>query len=132
MQNEIRNIVDALPGLVWSALPDGQIDFLNRRWCEYTGLSLEETCGWGWQVAVHPDDLNVLAATWQRIMSAEEPGDAIIESHHGRLWATPNDGPGTTFSFSLPHASGAVTAASGVGAIPTAALTDAERTMEGS
>ena len=29
---------------------------------------------------------------------------SIIESHHGRLWATPNDGPGATFSFSIPHA----------------------------
>ena len=29
---------------------------------------------------------------------------SIIESHHGRLWATPNDGPGVTFSFSIPHA----------------------------
>jgi len=27
---------------------------------------------------------------------------SIIESHHGRLWATPNDGPGATFSFSIP------------------------------
>jgi PAS domain S-box-containing protein len=30
---------------------------------------------------------------------------SIIESHHGRLWATPNDGPGATFSFSIPRAS---------------------------
>jgi PAS domain S-box-containing protein len=56
----------------------------------------------------------------------------IVESHHGRLWATPNDGPGATFSFSLPHASGAVSVASGQGAIPTPDLEDAERTMEGS
>jgi PAS domain S-box-containing protein len=52
---------------------------------------------------------------------------SIIESHHGRLWATLNDGPGATFSFSIPHASEAVTDASGVGAIPTPAVTDAER-----
>lgn len=52
---------------------------------------------------------------------------SIIESHHGRLWATLNDGPGATFSFSLPHASEAVTDASGGGEIPTPAVTDAER-----
>jgi len=52
---------------------------------------------------------------------------SIIESHQGRLWAAPNDGPGATFSFTLPHASEAVTVASGVRAIPTTALTDAER-----
>lgn len=31
---------------------------------------------------------------------------SIIESHHGRLWATPNDGPGATFSFSIPQEAG--------------------------
>jgi signal transduction histidine kinase len=52
---------------------------------------------------------------------------SIIESHHGRLWATPNDGPGATFSFSIPRASRGVTDASSIGAIQTSALTDAER-----
>lgn len=54
---------------------------------------------------------------------------SIIESHQGRLWATPNDGPGATFSFSIPHASGAVRAAPGVGAMPTPASTDTERVV---
>jgi signal transduction histidine kinase len=57
---------------------------------------------------------------------------SIIESHQGRLWATPNDGPGATFSFSIPHASEAVTVASGTEAIPAPALTDAERVEGGS
>jgi signal transduction histidine kinase len=57
---------------------------------------------------------------------------SIIESHQGRLWVAPNDGPGATFSFSIPHASEAVTETSGAGAMPTPALTDAERSGEGS
>src|SRR5579872_3395438 len=52
MQNELRRVVDTIPGLVWTARPDGHADFLNQRWCEYTGLSLEEACGWGWQAAI--------------------------------------------------------------------------------
>jgi len=40
MENEFNRVIDALPGLVWTALPDGHIDFLNQRWCEYTGLSV--------------------------------------------------------------------------------------------
>jgi PAS domain-containing protein len=56
-QDEHSRIVDALPGLVWTALPDGQIDFLNQRWREYTGLNYEEACGLGWQAAIYPDDL---------------------------------------------------------------------------
>ena len=52
---------------------------------------------------------------------------SIIDSHQGRLWAEPHDGPGATFSFSIPHASEAATVASGFGASPTPASTDAER-----
>jgi signal transduction histidine kinase len=55
---------------------------------------------------------------------------SIIESHKGRLWATPNDGPGATFSFSIPCGPQDVTAgvagASSLGAIRTSAVTNAE------
>lgn len=57
---------------------------------------------------------------------------SIIESHQGRLWASPNDGPGATFSFSIPRASAAMTDASGVGAVPTPAVMDAERVVRDS
>ena len=39
MENELSRVVDALPGLVWAAIPDGHVDFLNRRSCEYTAQS---------------------------------------------------------------------------------------------
>ncbi|MEX3815119.1 PAS domain-containing protein [Paraburkholderia sp. BR13439] len=42
MKTELSRVVDELPGLVWSALPDGRIEFVNRRWCEYTGLSADQ------------------------------------------------------------------------------------------
>jgi len=51
---------------------------------------------------------------------------SIIESHHGRLWAAPNDGPGATFSFSIPRASESVTGTPSLGAIPPRAVADAE------
>jgi signal transduction histidine kinase len=51
---------------------------------------------------------------------------SIIESHQGRLWAAPNEGPGATFSFSIPRVSVGVRAASSIGAIRTSVLTDAE------
>ena len=47
MENELHRVVDALPGLVWTALPDGHIDFLNQRWCADTGLSVDEAYGRG-------------------------------------------------------------------------------------
>ena len=47
---------------------------------------------------------------------------SIIESHHGRLWAAPNDGPGTTFAFSIPRAPEGALGSSGLGAIQASAL----------
>ena len=64
MHDEIRRLVDALPGLVWTALPDGNVDFVNQRWCEYVGVSADEAKGRGWQSAVHPDDLPRLLERW--------------------------------------------------------------------
>ena len=50
----------------------------------------------------------------------------IIESHHGRLWAAPNDGPGATFSFSIPRRHESVNGAGSLGAIWTPAVADAQ------
>ena len=52
MDGELGRIIDVLPGLVWTSLPDGYADFLNRRWLEYTGLSKTEAVGLGWQSAI--------------------------------------------------------------------------------
>ncbi len=46
---DLRVVIDTIPGLVRSSLPDGHIDYLNPQWLEYTGLSLESASGWGWQ-----------------------------------------------------------------------------------
>jgi C4-dicarboxylate-specific signal transduction histidine kinase len=54
---------------------------------------------------------------------------SIIESHHGRLWAAPNDGPGTTFSFSIPRAPEGATGAGDIGATQTSAMTDTQNDM---
>jgi signal transduction histidine kinase len=56
---------------------------------------------------------------------------SIIESHRGRLWAAPNDGPGATFSFSIPRAPAGVTDTRSLGAIRTP-VTDARCAMRNS
>src|SRR6266853_605931 len=72
MEIELRRIVDALPGLIWTARLDGHIDFLNQRWCKYTGLSVDEAYGRGWQTAIHPDDLPELLERWRSILASRE------------------------------------------------------------
>jgi PAS domain S-box-containing protein len=73
LQDQHRLVIDSIPGLVWSALPDGSADFLNQRWLDYTGLALEQALGWGWEAAVHPDDLPRLTEVWRAVLAAGTP-----------------------------------------------------------
>jgi PAS domain S-box-containing protein len=72
MEIELLHVMDALPGLVWTALPNGQVDFLNRRWCEYTGMGAEVILQ-SWQEAIHPDDLPELLERWGAGLASGEP-----------------------------------------------------------
>ncbi len=76
MDRELSRILDALPGLVWTSFADGRTEFVHPRWCEYTGLSVAQASGEGWQSAIHPDDLPTLLASWRAIVATGEPGQA--------------------------------------------------------
>jgi len=73
LESRLRLVIDTIPEQVWSALPDGSIDFVNQRWQDYTGLSLEEGLGSGARVAVHPEDLPLLEDGWRRAVATGEP-----------------------------------------------------------
>jgi PAS domain S-box-containing protein len=75
-ERNLKLIIDTIPALAWSALPDGTADFFNKHYLDYVGLSAEQASGWGWTAAVHRDDLSGLAATWHRILASEAPGEA--------------------------------------------------------
>jgi PAS domain S-box-containing protein len=57
-------LADAMPEMVWTAKADGSVDYFNQRWIEYTGLSLEESRNWGWNITLHPDDLQRCLDRW--------------------------------------------------------------------
>ncbi|WP_051978691.1 ATP-binding protein [Edaphobacter aggregans] len=56
-ERKLRDVIETMPSFAWTALPDGSVDFVNRNWQEYTGLSTEKSVGSGWEAAVHPEDL---------------------------------------------------------------------------
>jgi PAS domain S-box-containing protein len=75
-ENELKLTIDTIPTLAWHARPDGKAEYLNKRWLDYTGLSLEQTLGWDWKVAVHPDDLAGSIDGWQALLTAGKPAEA--------------------------------------------------------
>src|SRR3954468_3007989 len=75
MDNALGRLIDALPGYVWTALPDGHCDFVNERWRQYTGLDLEAAAGERWLSAVHPEDLSNLQLRWRAMLASGEEGE---------------------------------------------------------
>jgi PAS domain S-box-containing protein len=75
MENELGRVLQALPGFVWTARPDGHCDFFSVAWCEYTGLSLQDASGWRWQSAVHPVDLPEVQRRWRAVLASGEAGE---------------------------------------------------------
>ena len=84
-ESKLRQVIDAIPALAWCNLPDGPNEFLNKGWHEYTGLSEEESHGWGWQAAFHPDDLAPLMEKWMKMLASGEPDEieARLRRHDG-------------------------------------------------
>jgi len=84
-ETKLRRVIDTIPTLAWCNLPDGPNEFLNKRWHEYTGLSHEESNGWGWQVAFHPEDVPPLMEKWRELLASGEPGEmeARLRRHDG-------------------------------------------------
>jgi PAS domain S-box-containing protein len=72
---KLRKIIDTIPTLAWCSLPDGTGIFWNRRWQEYTGLTLEAARGWGWQEAIHTEDLKEITDKWLGFLAAGRAGE---------------------------------------------------------
>jgi PAS domain S-box-containing protein len=64
MESELSRLIDTLPGLVWTTGADGIPDFVNREWCDYTGLTLEAVRASEWTASIHPDDLSAAVTAW--------------------------------------------------------------------
>ena len=72
-ESGLRLIVNRTPALIYSARPDGYIDFFNQQSLEFLGLPFEEISGWRWTKLVHPDDLEGVLAKWRAALETGEP-----------------------------------------------------------
>jgi len=91
LQRELyfQTMAEGIAEIVWTATPDGAIDFTNRRWVDYSGLTLEQSLGNGWVTAIHPDDLALFASEWESALRAGKTFEAeyrIKEKGGGYRW----------------------------------------------
>jgi PAS domain S-box-containing protein len=82
-ERELRDVIEAMPTMVWIAGTDGSNEFGNRRWQEFTGLSHERTVGPGWQDAVHPTDLKRHWEKWCASLASGEPFENEVRYRRG-------------------------------------------------
>jgi PAS domain S-box-containing protein len=77
-EKELRDVIETVPAMVWSTLPDGSLDFINHRWQELTGLAAEDALGWNWEAVVHPDDHARFVEDWRAALSAGRPLESEV------------------------------------------------------
>ena len=64
-EQEFRSLAEAMPQIVWITRPDGWNIYFNQQWVDYTGLTMEESHGHGWNIPFHPDDRERAWEAWK-------------------------------------------------------------------
>jgi formate hydrogenlyase transcriptional activator len=72
-ESKYRHLVDTTPAFVHTALPNGELDFLNQGWLEYVGVPLTDLLGWGWTSRIHPEDVEAFVEKWRASVRSGEP-----------------------------------------------------------
>ena len=65
-------LVDSIPALIHTARPDGYLDYFNRPWLEYLGVTLDKVAGWNWTHFVHPEDVEGIVSKWRACLANGE------------------------------------------------------------
>src|ERR1700722_2319434 len=76
----IQLLVDSIPALIHTARPDGYLDYFNKPWLEYLGVTLDKMAGWNWTAFIHPEDVDGIVARWRACLASGE-----IFKHESRV-----------------------------------------------
>jgi len=77
-EDRLRLVIDTIPAYAWSARPDGSVDFINRRFLEFTGRSMGEMLGWSWGSLLHLGDLSRYVGAWRTALATGEPLESEV------------------------------------------------------
>lgn len=76
-----RFLAESMPQKIFTATPAGEVNYFNRQWTEFTGLSFEQIRDWGWLQSIHPDDVDENVRRWKQSI---ETGEAFYLEHRFR------------------------------------------------
>jgi PAS domain S-box-containing protein len=65
-------LVDSIPALIHTARPDGYLDYFNKPWLEYLGVTLDKVTGWNWTAVIHPEEVEGIVAKWRACLATGE------------------------------------------------------------
>lgn len=83
-REHFKLLADHIVQMAWTYLPNGDANFYNQRWYEYTGLTFEQSKGWGWRDAVHPDDVKDTIERYVASLQSGEPFESESRFRRGR------------------------------------------------
>jgi len=69
---DVQVLVDSIPALIHTARPDGYLDYFNKPWLEYLGVTLDKVAGWNWTAFVHPEDVEGILTKWRACLATGE------------------------------------------------------------
>jgi PAS domain S-box-containing protein len=69
---DIQLLVDSIPALIHTSRPDGYLDYFNKPWLEYLGVTLDKVAGWNWTSFIHPEDVDGIVAKWRSCLASGE------------------------------------------------------------
>ncbi len=72
-EQRLRFVMDSMPQKIFTATPNGDVDYFNPIWTEFTGLTFEQIRDWGWTQFIHPDDLDENVRVWRHSIATGEP-----------------------------------------------------------
>ena len=70
---KLQLVIDSIPALIHTALPDGNLDFFNETLMNFVGMPIEELVGWKWTAVIHPEDVEGIVDQWRASLASGEP-----------------------------------------------------------
>ncbi|WP_414529188.1 ATP-binding protein [Nodularia chucula] len=77
-EERYRYLSNLIPQIVWICNIHGEYEYVNQRWCEFTGQRISQALGFGWKQIIHPDDMQLAISEWMKALQRGEPDEQEI------------------------------------------------------